>query len=258
MRISYLEIYNEALSDLLNPKKEELKISEHYERGIYVDGLLEVNVGSPQQVLECLMAGQNRRQTGATQMNADSSRSHSIFRIVIESREIPDESSASDAAGSGGAVRVATLNLVDLAGSERVSQTQATGVRLKEGGAINRSLLYLAEVIHKLSERQCVMRVGLNCLTCILVSLISCAFSCLPFSSNLLANCPRLRHAQGSISHPVPQFEIDAYLATGARWKLADRHHLHHHAGRHPRGRDHLVARICEPREKDLQQCQGE
>lgn len=257
MRISYMEIYNEALSDLLNPKKEELKISEHYERGIYVDGLLEVNVGSPQQVLECLMAGQSRRQTGATQMNADSSRSHSIFRIVIESREIPDESSASDVAGTGGAVRVATLNLVDLAGSERVSQTQATGVRLKEGGAINRSLLYLAEVIHKLSERQCVMRVWLVLLDLYpYFSLISCAFSS-PLSHSF-ANRPRLHHAQGAISHSVPQFKIDAYLATGAGWKLADRHHLHHHAGRHPRGGDHLVARICEPREKNLQQCQGE
>ena len=195
MRISYLEIYHEALSDLLNPKKEELKISEHYERGIYVDGLLEVNVGSPQQVLECLMAGQNRRQTGATQMNADSSRSHSIFRIVIESREIPDESSASDAAGSGGAVRVATLNLVDLAGSERVSQTQATGVRLKEGGAINRSLLYLAEVIHKLSERQCVVRVGLNfdlypCFSHLVYVLLSSLLLLFVRNSSASAPCP--------------------------------------------------------------------
>ena len=88
-------------------------------------------------------------------MNADSSRSHTIFRIVIESREIPDECAA-DEQPSRGAVRVASLNLVDLAGSERVSQTKATGERLKEGGAINRSLLYLAEVIHKLSEKQCV------------------------------------------------------------------------------------------------------
>lgn len=88
-------------------------------------------------------------------MNADSSRSHTIFRIVIESREIPDDSIV-DEQPLRGAVRVATLNLVDLAGSERVSQTKATGERLKEGGAINRSLLYLAEVIHKLSEKQCV------------------------------------------------------------------------------------------------------
>ena len=69
---------------------------------MFVDGLLEVNVGSPQQVLECLINGQSRRHVGATQMNADSSRSHSIFRIVIESREIPEdgvqeESSASSA-----------------------------------------------------------------------------------------------------------------------------------------------------------------
>jgi centromeric protein E len=81
-------------------------------------------------------------------MNADSSRSHSIFRVTVESRQVSEEASGV------GAVRVATLNLVDLAGSERAAHTKATGLRLKEGGAINRSLLYLSEVIHKLSERQ--------------------------------------------------------------------------------------------------------
>ncbi len=60
LRISYLEIYNENLADLLQTKdKIELKVAEHYERGVYVDGLMEVNVGSPEQVLECLQAGQS-------------------------------------------------------------------------------------------------------------------------------------------------------------------------------------------------------
>lgn len=70
MRVSYLEIYQENLNCLLNSKKEELKISEHYERGVFVDGLLEVNVGSPQQVLECLVNGQSRRHIGATQVRS--------------------------------------------------------------------------------------------------------------------------------------------------------------------------------------------
>ena len=60
LRISYLEIYNENLADLLQTKEKiELKVAEHYERGVYVDGLMEVNVGSPEQVLECLQAGQS-------------------------------------------------------------------------------------------------------------------------------------------------------------------------------------------------------
>ena len=139
-------------SDLLQTKKDvELKVAEHYERGVYVDGLVEFMVQSPEQVMAILAEGQARRHTGATMMNAESSRSHSIFRVTVESRE---SESTDDGAAATGAVRVATLNLVDLAGSERVAHTKAAGLRLKEGGAINRSLLYLSEVIHKLSERQ--------------------------------------------------------------------------------------------------------
>lgn len=149
MRVSFLEIYQENLRDLLAEKEvKELKISEHYEKGVFVDGLTEVNVEAPEQVLELLVAGQARRCVGSTAMNQDSSRSHSIFRIVIESRDI------SEATAGSMAVKVASLNLVDLAGSERVSNTKATGVRLKEGGGINRSLHFLSEVIHALSEKK--------------------------------------------------------------------------------------------------------
>ena len=157
------------------------------------------------------------------QMNADSSRSHTIFRIVIESREIPDESAA-DEQSSRGAVRVATLNLVDLAGSERVSQTKATGERLKEGGAINRSLLYLAEVIHKLSEKQCVLIViAHSAYQCLIVAT---SFHFISYSILL-----RIRVlAQRRSTHPVPKFQAHSYLTAGARWKLTDHDYLHRHA----------------------------
>lgn len=145
MKVSFLEIYQENLHDLLGGDGKELKISEHYEKGIFVDGLTEISVESPQQVLDLLAAGQSRRNIGATAMNNDSSRSHSIFRIIIESRESSD---------SACGVKIASLHLVDLAGSERVSSTKATGIRLKEGGGINRSLHFLSEVIHALSEKK--------------------------------------------------------------------------------------------------------
>lgn len=109
-------------------------------------------------------------------MNERSSRSHTIFRIVVESRErsTTDSNSAqkspSQSAGrmsvNGGAVKVSSLNLIDLAGSERASATGAEGVRLKEGGHINRSLLALGNVIKKLSKGEvCVLSYGLIILT---------------------------------------------------------------------------------------------
>ena len=82
-------------------------------------------------------------------MNDKSSRSHTIFKMFIESREIEDPNSLDIPSG---AVKVSQLNLVDLAGSERVGHTGAEGLRLKEGGHINKSLLALATVIGKLSD----------------------------------------------------------------------------------------------------------
>ncbi len=91
-----------------------------------------------------------RRQVGNTNMNEKSSRSHALFRIIIESREaIGDDRRESMTSGP---LRISNLTFVDLAGSERVGQTGADGIRLKEGGHINRSLLALTSVISKLSE----------------------------------------------------------------------------------------------------------
>eukprot|EP00958_Prasinococcus_capsulatus_P014477 scaffold1523_cov426-Prasinococcus_capsulatus_cf.AAC.1 len=142
IRVSYLEIYNEDINDLLVPENRKLHIHETAERGIYVAGVAEKIVTTPQQVLQLMVQGDENRHVGETNMNARSSRSHSIFRMVIESRE----------RGSTDAVRVSTLNLVDLAGSERVSKTGAEGARMKEGAHINRSLLTLGNVINKLTS----------------------------------------------------------------------------------------------------------
>ncbi|PPD86558.1 hypothetical protein GOBAR_DD16512 [Gossypium barbadense] len=121
------------------------------QRGIYVAGLREEIVASPQQVLDLMEFGESHRHIGETNMNLHSSRSHTIFRMIIESRD-RTEDGGGDSVSSCDAVRVSVLNLVDLAGSERAAKTGAEGVRLKEGSHINKSLMTLGTVIKKLSE----------------------------------------------------------------------------------------------------------
>ncbi|CAI5509437.1 unnamed protein product [Closterium sp. Naga37s-1] len=148
LRVSYLEIYNEEINDLLAPDNRRLQIHESSERGVFVAGLHEEIVMCPDQVLQLLSVGETNRSIGETKMNEKSSRSHAIFRMVLESREIPEEG----ATEAESPVLVSSLNLVDLAGSERVAKTGAEGSRLKEGAHINKSLMTLGTVINKLSE----------------------------------------------------------------------------------------------------------
>ncbi|KAH8968815.1 hypothetical protein BDL97_02G001200 [Sphagnum fallax] len=153
LRVSYMEIYNEEINDLLAPEAQKLQIHESAERGIFVAGLREEIVVSPEQVLELMEFGENHRHVGETNMNVYSSRSHTIFRMVIESRDrSQDDPYGNTTVQACDAVRVSVLNLVDLAGSERVAKTGAEGARLKEGTHINKSLMTLGTVINKLSE----------------------------------------------------------------------------------------------------------
>ncbi|XP_028120738.1 kinesin-like protein KIN-7N isoform X1 [Camellia sinensis] len=144
IRVSYMEIYNEEINDLFAIENQKLQIHESLERGIFVAGLREEIVNSAEQVLKLIESGEVNRHFGETNMNVRSSRSHTIFRMVIESK---GKDSCSD-----DAIRVAVLNLVDLAGSERIAKTGAGGVRLKEGKHINKSLMILGNVINKLSD----------------------------------------------------------------------------------------------------------
>ncbi|KAL8206873.1 UNVERIFIED_CONTAM: hypothetical protein K2H54_032855 [Gekko kuhli] len=153
LRISYMEIHNETIKDLLCSnirKKKPLVVREDINRSIFVEDLIEEVVVSPEHVMSWLKNGEKNRHYGETKMNARSSRSHTIFRMVIESKEKSDASNSN----CDGAVMVSHLNLVDLAGSERASQTGTDGIRLKEGCYINRSLFILAQVIKKLSDDQ--------------------------------------------------------------------------------------------------------
>ncbi|XP_043650382.1 LOW QUALITY PROTEIN: kinesin-like protein KIN-7O [Drosophila teissieri] len=143
LRVGYIEIYNEKIYDLLNKKNQDLKIHESG-NGIVNVNCEECIITSEDDLLRLLCMGNKERTVGETNMNERSSRSHAIFRIIIESRK----SDRSD----DDAVIQSVLNLVDLAGSERADQTGARGARLKEGGHINKSLLFLSNVIKSLSE----------------------------------------------------------------------------------------------------------
>ncbi|XP_071384535.1 centromere-associated protein E [Centroberyx affinis] len=151
LRVSYMEIYNETVTDLLvdSWKRKPLEVRETINKNIYVADLTEELVTSPAQALAWIRKGEKNRHYGKTKMNQRSSRSHTIFRMILESRIRSDPGLGENA---DGAIIVSHLNLVDLAGSERASQTGAEGARFKEGCNINRSLFTLGQVIKKLSD----------------------------------------------------------------------------------------------------------
>ena len=147
VRVSYLEIYNEEVRDLLASRNSPtLQIREDPRRGVFVQSKEEI-VTDFTSLLTILFRGENNRQFASTAMNERSSRSHTIFRVTIESRKknierdntgnSDSEEEESDRGWDDGAVLISTLNLVDLAGSESVRHTGATGDRQKEGGMIN-------------------------------------------------------------------------------------------------------------------------
>ncbi|CAL1573803.1 unnamed protein product [Knipowitschia caucasica] len=142
--VSYLEIYNEDILDLLSTSKEKsvVSIREDPKEGIKLVGLTERQVISAQEMVSCLEQGNSARTVGSTAMNAASSRSHAIFTITLEQRRGKDKSDSV----------VSKLHLVDLAGSERQKKTKAEGDRLKEGISINKGLLSLGNVISALGD----------------------------------------------------------------------------------------------------------
>ncbi|KAG7022268.1 Kinesin-like protein KIN-7D, mitochondrial [Cucurbita argyrosperma subsp. argyrosperma] len=141
LRVSYLEIYNEVINDLLDPTAQNLRVREDAQ-GTYVEGIKEEVVLSPGHALSFIAAGEEHRHVGSNNFNLFSSRSHTIFTLMIESSAHGDEYDG---------VIFSQLNLIDLAGSES-SKTETTGLRRKEGAYINKSLLTLGTVIGKLSE----------------------------------------------------------------------------------------------------------
>ncbi|XP_052012680.1 kinesin-like protein KIF13A isoform X4 [Apodemus sylvaticus] len=148
VEVSYMEIYNEKVRDLLDPKgsRQSLKVREHKVLGPYVDGLSQLAVTSFEDIESLMSEGNKSRTVAATNMNEESSRSHAVFNIII-TQTLYDLQS-----GNSGE-KVSKVSLVDLAGSERVSKTGAAGERLKEGSNINKSLTTLGLVISSLADQ---------------------------------------------------------------------------------------------------------
>ena len=144
VRSSYYEIYNEEIRDLLSQTPQRSLELKSADTGVYVKDLTGIVVKSVEEIDNVLQRGKKNRSVGATLMNAGSSRSHSIFSIVVECCSTDDDQNER--------IRVGKLNLVDLAGSERQSKTGATGTRLKEATKINLSLSALGNVISALVD----------------------------------------------------------------------------------------------------------
>ncbi|KAI8069487.1 hypothetical protein BC940DRAFT_297840 [Gongronella butleri] len=147
VEVSYLEIYNEKVRDLLNPRnKSNLKVREHPSLGPYVEDLSRLVVDNFEDISRMIQQGNKARTVAATNMNEMSSRSHAVFTIYLTTRQSDDTAKLVTE-------KVSRISLVDLAGSERVVSSGATGARLKEGANINRSLATLGKVIAALAER---------------------------------------------------------------------------------------------------------
>jgi len=148
IRASFLQIYNENISDLLKPDKKNLQIREDKKKGIYVDLLSEWAVRTPVDLYALLKKGGNLRATSSTYMNDVSSRSHAVFVITVE--QMTTELNQ----GNKTQIKVGKLNLVDLAGSERIRITGTTGQQLEESKKINKSLSCLGNVINALTDKK--------------------------------------------------------------------------------------------------------
>lgn len=150
IKLSYLEIYNESLYDLLSPNGvtseggEELVIIEDSKGSIHVKGLTMASAASEEEAMNLFFEGETNRAIAEHQLNSASSRSHCVLTIYIESRSRVE---------SADRVLSSKLNLVDLAGSERVSKTHSTGAILREAMSINKSLSFLEQCVNALAER---------------------------------------------------------------------------------------------------------
>lgn len=147
LRISFIEIYNEKIIDLLSDFSDVcfVTIREDLKKGVYLEGAKEDTIVDFQTAISLLKKGFIARHTSSTNMNHESSRSHSIFTIYCQTTSTENQCSS---------VKNSVFNFIDLAGSERHKDTQTTGDRFKEGCNINKSLTVLGSVIHALSDRR--------------------------------------------------------------------------------------------------------
>jgi hypothetical protein len=145
IKVSFLEIYNEQINDLLNPSNSNLQIRWEQNQGFFVEGLLVIECKTPQDVVEIILQGTKNRKKGSHDLNKDSSRSHSILTIYLISEfKSGDETYK----------KYGKISFVDLAGSERLKETHSKGGMIKETGNINKSLFVLGKVISSLTDKK--------------------------------------------------------------------------------------------------------
>lgn len=151
LELEYYEIYNEKVLDLLSSTSDDpLRIRQHMERGVYVEGLTRKRISSEKDLFKWLKRGNLERHTGCTLMNDRSSRSHAILTLHLTQVQLPQTSA--DTPDVGTSVITSKLNLVDLAGSERAAASGAVGLQLQEANKINQSLTALGRVIDALAD----------------------------------------------------------------------------------------------------------
>ena len=145
IKVSFLEIYNEQINDLLNPNNSNLQIRWDQKQGFFVEGLLVIECKKPQDIVEIILQGTKNRKKGSHDLNKDSSRSHSILTVYLISEY-----------NSGGESykKYGKISFVDLAGSERLKETHSKGGMVKETGNINKSLFVLGKVISSLTDKK--------------------------------------------------------------------------------------------------------
>ena len=145
IRCSFIEIYNEEIHDLLGKDtKARMDLKESPDKGIFIKDLTQIKVDTITKMEQYMEAGFSNRATRATNMNAESSRSHSLFTIYIDSQDTDEKGNDK--------YKASKLNLVDLAGSERAAKTGTTGEGMKEATKINLSLSALGNVISALVD----------------------------------------------------------------------------------------------------------
>ena len=148
VNVSYMEVYNEQIRDLLSPSPtaSPLQLREERDGSMTIAGLTTHTPCSAAEVFRMLERGNQRRTQSATEANAQSSRSHAVLQVTLKRRDV-------EAGKAASRVRVAKLSLIDLAGSERAAVSKNRGQTLKEGANINRSLLALGNCINQLAAR---------------------------------------------------------------------------------------------------------
>jgi kinesin family protein 11 len=238
--ISFIEIYNEEVRDLLIKDSVPLRVYDDPDNkgSTCIKGLCEVTVHNTNEVYNLLNMGTAERQTAATNLNRLSSRSHTIFTILVRTRELTIDGEE--------IIKSGKLNLIDLAGSENIGKSGATDMRAREAGTINKSLLTLGKVIKALASKMqhvpyreskltrilqdCL---GGNCKTCLIATFSPCAFeetvSTLEYAhvARSIANCPQVNVSsnQSSLLENL-QHELEALSKELNQARAGDGFHM--------------------------------